>query len=468
MAFAKPKKKSLVSKRRKKQVAEDQLITTGFSPGQQRLIKALNDKKIGANVIRRASEDFSNYETEKLSTGELGMDIMLGGGFDRGAIIKLQGRFSAGKTRTALSFCKSFTMKGEDILYLDYEGRVRYKWVEQCGIDLKHFHYHRPRSMEECYDIAEGAIVTNAYSAIVIDSIAAMAPIEELGLAHAENGSRSKNARVTNTFMRKLQARFNELYNEGKTLPTLIILNQVRKNAGKDADKNPEFTPGGGQQDNTCTTIIPLFRGPDLTRDASEKEDGDKKDDKPKKGPSDVIGFSTFPSTMKHNGGSPHKRTSWTLLTDIGGFCGHPQYSYWHGDTFFRYGLKLGLVKAGGGGYYDVLGLASLRGKNAVREFLFVNAEARTKLVTAVREAVPFPIAFDENSLLSGIPQSHLAAVKYNGPTEESEEFDSGVAAGSPEPAGAEQKNGRRPRGRPGKKAAGKKSAGKRKRKGEG
>jgi recombination protein RecA len=386
---------------------------------------------------------FDLADTPLISTGELGLDIMLGGGILRGLPVKIQGRWSAGKTRIALGIAKTFTnVYKEDVLYVDSEGRVstnRFEFCRKIGIDLDHFHYTKPASLEEAFDIVNGAFEIGSHSAIVLDSLAAMAPKEDLGLSYEENPSRANHARKSNRFFRDIVGRANKLWREGKKVPTLIVLNQVRKNTGPDATYNPEFTPGGGMQDNAAATVISLTRGKNIVVELGKAADNSVS--------KDVKGFFTWAESTKHNSGSPHKRSTFGLVTDQGGFCGHPQFSYLHGETFLRFGMELGMIQVGGGGNYTILD-KSVRGKPKAVQFLYDNEEIQELIVNAIRDALPFDLSFDPRQIKQGIAKEFLVAsgAEDDGDNEEvTEEHEEDKEDGVPEPE-APQK---RKRGRP-------------------
>ncbi|MDZ7842900.1 MAG: circadian clock protein KaiC [Gammaproteobacteria bacterium] len=81
----------------------------------------------------------SHASTERLSTGILGLDEMLGGsGTYRGATVMYSGMSGTGKTTFAASFARAACERGEDVLYLSFEEGAEELVRNQrsVGIDL--------------------------------------------------------------------------------------------------------------------------------------------------------------------------------------------------------------------------------------------------------------------------------------------------------------------------------------------
>jgi DNA repair protein RadB len=60
--------------------------------------------------------------SERISTGCRGVDDLLGGGFERGAVTQIYGPPAAGKTNIVLSAAVELAATGESALYVDTEG----------------------------------------------------------------------------------------------------------------------------------------------------------------------------------------------------------------------------------------------------------------------------------------------------------------------------------------------------------
>jgi circadian clock protein KaiC len=98
-------------------------------------------KKGGMEVYPRlvASEYSSDYEREKLSSGIVEFDDLVGGGLDRGTSTLIHGPTGSGKSTLAVQYCIAAAERGEtSFLYLFDENRnTLYMRSESLGLPLK-------------------------------------------------------------------------------------------------------------------------------------------------------------------------------------------------------------------------------------------------------------------------------------------------------------------------------------------
>lgn len=364
-----------------------------WKKNQEALRAALNKKhNSGRNkkidlIFKMSDKNFARLAPRYVSSGDLGLDILLGGGWRRGVMHKIQGQFSTAKSKSVLTVAEIFINHlKEPVLIIDYEGRWTPDWVVQHGIspDSELLHYTRPESAEQAFDILEGAVMANAYSMIVLDSIAAMSPSEEIEKAHDE-ATQAALARLVGKFCRKYESRMNHLFLHGKELPTVFLLNQVRSNIHARFDK--DVTPGGTQQDNTANTILQLRRAEKL--EVGEGED------------TTVYGFMVSATTKKINGAPPFRAQKYGIITEDGGYEGHHQYSYYHADTLHRFGQRIQLITQSGA-WYEVAGFGKYQGASKLRNAIMESPEMREIIVNAVKDALPqLPIQFDAKYIRS-------------------------------------------------------------------
>jgi recombination protein RecA len=102
---------------------------------------------------------------------------------------------------------------------------------------MENLYLHQPDSAEQALDIVEALVRSNALDVVVIDSVAALVPREEL---EGEMGDQTigLQARLMSRALRKLSAAI------AKSRTTVIFINQVRMRIGV-MFGNPETTPGG-------------------------------------------------------------------------------------------------------------------------------------------------------------------------------------------------------------------------------
>ncbi len=175
---------------------------------------------------------------EGIPTGSLSLDIALGGnGLPKGRIIEIFGPESSGKTTLALHVIASSQKSGGIAAFIDAEHALDPTWAKKLGVELETLLVSQPGSGEEAMRITEMLIKSNAVDVIVIDSVAALVPQQELdgeiGASHV-----GLQARLMSQSMRKLTGCIS------KSKTCVIFINQIREKIGV-MFGSPETTPGG-------------------------------------------------------------------------------------------------------------------------------------------------------------------------------------------------------------------------------
>lgn len=193
-------------------------------------------RQYGTLSIKQLSE-LSPLKDDIVSTGIMGLDIALGvGGIKKGSIVEIYAPESAGKTTLALQMCKQH-QKEKPVLYIDTERTLTKETIEMMGIKEKNFYLMHVDNLEMALEVCKTAALNGAFSAIVIDSLAGLAPRAQIdgdvGDYHAGLFSRimSETLPILTTFLDNSKC-------------TLIITNQLREKLGV-MFGNPERVTGG-------------------------------------------------------------------------------------------------------------------------------------------------------------------------------------------------------------------------------
>ena len=196
------------------------------------------EKEYGKGSIMKLGSN-PTMEVSAISTGSLTLDVALGiGGLPRGRIVEIYGPESSGKTTLALH-CVAETQKvGGIAAYIDVENALDPLYAKNLGIDIDDMLVSQPDSAEQALDICEALVRSGAVDIIVIDSVAALVPQQEV---EAEMGSTqvAVQARLMSQALRKLTSAIS------KTSCIVIFINQLRMKVGI-VYGNPEVTTGGG------------------------------------------------------------------------------------------------------------------------------------------------------------------------------------------------------------------------------
>lgn len=177
-------------------------------------------------------------DVEVISTGSLGVDHALGvGGLPRGRIIEIYGPESSGKTTLAIHAIAEAQKNGGIAALIDAEHAFDRNWAETIGVDVNRLWVAQPDNGEQALDIAEQLINSGAIDILVIDSVAALTPKDEI---EGEMGDRNMGlqARLMSQAMRKLTSAIS------RTRTCCIFINQLREKIGVFMG-NPETTTGG-------------------------------------------------------------------------------------------------------------------------------------------------------------------------------------------------------------------------------
>lgn len=175
---------------------------------------------------------------ETVPTGSIALDIALGvGGLPRGRIIEIYGPESSGKTTVALHAVAEVQKLGGQAAFVDAEHALDPAYAQKLGVNIDELLISQPDTGEQALEIAEALVRSGAVDVIVIDSVAALVPKNELegdmGDSHV-----GLQARLMSQALRKLAGAISK----SKTIA--IFINQIREKVGV-MFGNPETTTGG-------------------------------------------------------------------------------------------------------------------------------------------------------------------------------------------------------------------------------
>ena len=195
------------------------------------------ERDFGAGAIMKLGEN-THMEVQAISTGSLSLDLALGiGGVPRGRIIEIFGPESSGKTTVALHIVAEAQKAGGEAAFIDAEHALDPVYAKALGVDTDALLVSQPDCGEDALEITEELVRTGAIDVVVVDSVAALVPRQEIegGMGASTVGVQ---ARLMSQAMRKLSAVVS------KTNAIVIFINQLREKVGV-IYGNPETTPGG-------------------------------------------------------------------------------------------------------------------------------------------------------------------------------------------------------------------------------
>lgn len=196
------------------------------------------EKDFGKGAVMKLGDPAAQVKVETVPTGSLSLDIALGmGGVPKGRVIEVYGPESSGKTTVALHMISEVQKRGGIAGFIDAEHALDPVYAGNIGVDIDELYISQPDSGDQALEIAETMVRSGAMDIIVIDSVAALVPRQEIegdmGDSHV-----GLQARLMSQALRKLTPVIS------KSNCIVIFINQLREKVGV-MFGNPETTTGG-------------------------------------------------------------------------------------------------------------------------------------------------------------------------------------------------------------------------------
>ena len=196
------------------------------------------EKDYGKGTVMRLGDPSAQVAVETIPTGSLSLDLALGlGGVPKGRIVEIYGPESSGKTTVALHMIAEVQKRGGIAGFIDAEHALDPVYAKNIGVDIDELYISQPDSGDQALEITETMVRSGAMDIIVIDSVAALVPKQEIegdmGDSHV-----GLQARLMSQALRKLTPVIS------KSNCVVIFINQLREKVGV-MFGNPETTTGG-------------------------------------------------------------------------------------------------------------------------------------------------------------------------------------------------------------------------------
>ena len=196
------------------------------------------EKDFGKGTVMKLGDAGANVAVETVPTGSLSLDIALGlGGVPKGRVIEVYGPESSGKTTVTLHMIAEVQKRGGIAGFIDAEHALDPVYAKNIGVDIDELYISQPDSGDQALEIAETMVRSGAMDIIVIDSVAALVPKQEIegdmGDSHV-----GLQARLMSQALRKLTPVIS------KSNCVVVFINQLREKVGI-MFGNPETTTGG-------------------------------------------------------------------------------------------------------------------------------------------------------------------------------------------------------------------------------
>ena len=197
---------------------------------------AIITNKYGAGAIQQGRGTF--VPCEAIPIGVANIDVATGcGGIPRQRITEIYGNESSGKTTLCLQTMASCQAHGWTAAFIDAEHALDLDWAQANGVNIDKLLISQPDSGDEALNIVETLVDAKSVDLIIIDSVAALVPQEELD-GDVGDSHIGAQARLLSQAMRKLVGKAK------KSNSAILFVNQIREKIGVRFG-SPETTPGG-------------------------------------------------------------------------------------------------------------------------------------------------------------------------------------------------------------------------------
>ena len=295
--------------------------------------------------------------SDAIPTGSLALDIALGiGGVPRGRIIEIYGPESSGKTTVALHIVAETQKMGGEAAFIDAEHALDPVYAQKLGVDIDDLIVSQPDTGEQALEITEQLVRSGAIDVIVVDSVAALVPKQEIEGMMGDT-TVGLQARLMSQALRKLASVIS------KSNTTAIFINQLREKIGV-MFGNPETTTGGRALKFYASVRLDVRRQEVL------------------KGDNGMIGNRTKVKVVKNKVAPPFKEAEFDII---------------YGEGISKEGNILDIAvdneivkKSGSWFSYGEMRLG--QGREAVKAYLKDNPDLCREIELKVREAVGLPL----------------------------------------------------------------------------
>lgn len=310
------------------------------------------EKSYGKGAVMKLGDDVVE-QVDVIPTGSIGLNYALGvGGYPKGRIIEIYGPESSGKTTLAIHAIAEAQKNGGIAAIIDAEHAFDRFYAEKLGVDVNNLFISQPDNGEQALEIAEELIRSAAIDIIVIDSVAALTPKNEI---EGEMGDRNVGlqARLMSQAMRKLTGAIS------RTKTTCIFINQLREKIGVMFGP-AETTTGGNALKFYASVRIDI-------RSRNPIKDGD-----------DVLGKRAFIKVVKNKVAPPFKRAEFDIMFGEG---------ISKAGEILDLGVDYGVINKSGS-WFSYNGDKLAQGRDATKKLIQDNPELAAELENKIMDAL--------------------------------------------------------------------------------
>ena len=291
---------------------------------------------------------------DAINTGSLGLDLALGiGGVPKGRIVEIYGPESSGKTTLTLHLIAQCQKAGGVCAFVDAEHALDPNYAKNLGVDIDNLYISQPDFGEQALDVVETLARSGAVDLIVVDSVAALTPKNEIdgdmGDQHV-----GLQARLMSQALRKLTSVVHKMGS------TVIFINQIRMKIGGMGYGTPETTTGGNALKFYSSVRI------DVRRIATLKQG------------EDPVGNRVRVKVVKNKVAPPFKQAEFDIMFGEG---------ISREGELMDYGVKLDIIDKSGA-WFSYASTKLGQGRENAKAFLKENEAVAAEIENKIRENI--------------------------------------------------------------------------------
>ena len=292
-------------------------------------------------------------DIEVISTGSLAIDIAVGvGGYPRGRVTEIYGPESSGKTTLALHAIAEAQKIGGVAAFIDAEHALDPIYAHHLGVNTDALLISQPDCGEQALSICESLVRSGAVDIIVVDSVAALVPRQEI-----EGDISDQSVGLQARLMSKAMRRLTGIISKSRTI--VIFINQIREKVGI-VFGNPETTTGGRALKFYSSVRIEVRRGEAI------------------KNGTDVVGNRTRAKVVKNKVAPPFKVAEFDVMYGEG---------ISREGTLLDIAVNMDIIKKSGA-WYSYKGERISQGRENAKKYLHDNTEIAKEIDKIIRDTL--------------------------------------------------------------------------------
>ncbi len=317
---------------------------------------ALIEKNYWKGSIMKLWDEGMKQKVETISSGSIGIDIALGGGYAKGRIIEIYWPESSWKTTLTLHAIAEVQKAGWVAAFIDAEHALDPEYAKKIWVNINELLISQPDYGEQALEIVDKLVNSWAVDLIIVDSVAALTPKAEIEWDMWDSHMWLQ-ARLMSQALRKIT------WNINRSNCTVIFINQLRMKI---------WVMFGSPETTTWWNSLKFYASQriDIRRKAKiETGTGDKKE---------VVWNETTVKVIKNKIAAPFREA----VVDI-------MYNEWISRVWeiIEFGVNMDIIKKAGS-FYSYWEIKLGQGKENVKNFLKENPEITNEIEEIIKNSL--------------------------------------------------------------------------------